>query len=384
MKFALNSAICLLLALSFIFTQDELPATHRSKMNSYCMGCHDCEEPSPEDPCLLECPRHGGKFFGKHTLDEGPDIVILDQLQNIYSGVVFQHNLHAAMSEMSGGCDLCHHYSKADEPVPPCRECHALQGGDITILRPSLKAAYHRQCLNCHREWSHETDCIICHAVSDNPPGTASKHDATDIMGIPHPKIVAEKKYVYTTDYPQLPIVTFHHADHVDLFGEKCVDCHRGDNCKHCHENGEIKSKPSRNQDHEAMKTCCICHVAACNEKDKCSFCHREEELPPFNHLTSVGWDLKGQHNQLNCQSCHGPVDKFITPSPTCTACHIHWEVGVFDHSVTGLELNDEHIDFECENCHIDEDFSAPPDCENCHDSEDIYYPDYTPGDEVD
>ena len=65
-----------------------------------------------EDPCLVDCPRHGGHFYGKHEADEGPDVVVIDQLADLYRPVVFAHQLHAGMANMNGGCKNCHHYSE--------------------------------------------------------------------------------------------------------------------------------------------------------------------------------------------------------------------------------------------------------------------------------
>jgi RecJ-like exonuclease len=78
------------------------------------------------------------------------------------------------------------------------------------------------------------------------------------------------------------------------------------------------------------------------------------------------------------CSNCHGPAYKFTKPSTTCTNCHIHWDVGVFDHSVIGLTLNEDHEEEDCEVCHIDRDFRVVPTCDNCHDE--ISYPDDLPG----
>ncbi len=46
-----------------------------------------------------------------------------------------------------------------------------------------------------------------------------------------------------------------------------------------------------------------------------------------------------------------------------------------FDHLVTGLKLDETHIEFYCENCHNVKDYSKKPTCIECHD-EDISYPD--------
>ena len=359
----------------------DLPETHGKGLNSYCRGCHNCDEPVIDAPCLIDCPRHQGKFFGRHNAEDGPNIVILDQLSSLYSGVIFQHNLHAKMAEMGGGCDLCHHFSEPDAAVPPCRECHVLHGSAISISKPSLKAAYHRQCLNCHREWSHETDCVLCHAVNTGKAAQSLAHDSTDIMGVTHPRIEAESRYVYTTNFAEFPIVTFHHRDHVELFGERCVDCHRGDSCLRCHEEGhKTESHKIALPGDTSKQTCCQCHTVACTREEDCVFCHQEQEQPPFSHASSTGWNPGNRHSGVACQSCHGPASRFMVPSTRCTGCHIHWDTGIFDHRTTGLTLNDDHVDFECENCHVDEDFPAPPTCENCHDEDDISYPDSLPG----
>jgi hypothetical protein len=299
-------------------------------------------------------------------VDEGPEIVMLDQLVNRYQPVQFAHKLHASMADMSSGCSFCHHYSEVDEEVPPCRVCHNEESQLGNLRQPGLKGAYHRQCLGCHREWSHEAGCVACHEVKDV---TASDEisDKTDIHGIPHPKITAEKKYVYYTPYEPASVVTFHHSDHVDQFGLKCVSCHQGDNCGRCHELGHKREKI------EHVKTCITCH-----SEDNCVFCHSTVEKPPFNHTTSTGWELSKNHINNVCQDCHGPTKSFVKPSTVCVDCHIHWEVGSFIHDVTGLILDEDHNENECGDCHIDMDFSQAPSCTDCHDE--IQYPDEYPG----
>ena len=83
----------------------------------------------------------------------------------------------------------------------------------------------------------------------------------------------------------------------------------------------------------------------------------------------------------MDCNNCHQSVSNFVTPSTNCSDCHIHWEVGVFDHSVIGLTLNEYHNDADCESCHINSDFRIEPTCNNCHD--DISFPDELQGDRV-
>ena len=371
----------IVICLAVVWTQNQVPEHHLPGFNSYCKTCHLCETPTKEDPCLLACPRHGGKFLGQHMLDEGPDIVIMDQLSELYGAVTFTHKIHASMSNMNGGCVKCHHYSEPDQPVPPCRECHDPTGKTISIQKPSLKAAYHRQCLNCHREWSHESSCSICHLEKESAADQQIV-DKTDIIGVDHPHIAAEVKYVYHTGFKDGDFVTFHHTDHVDVFGLKCADCHEGDACARCHSEHENPVVKYAKEDQKEIRSnnCCKCHVESCQNPEHCVFCHDGKEKPAFNHALSTGWDLGNRHSQVTCDACHGPVKEFSVPSTTCTDCHIHWTAGSFNHSVTGLILNEEHEEFDCTDCHEDEEFDQVPTCSSCHDEDEIYYPDFLPG----
>jgi hypothetical protein len=334
---------------------------------STCAQCHSSPEPTEDDPCLVTCPRHGGHFYGTHRVDEGPDLVVIDQLANLYRPVIFAHKLHAGMANMSGGCTNCHHYSEKSGAIPPCRECHAPDRQEVDLSMPALKGAYHRQCINCHLDWSGEGSCGFCHEQADGG-GEPAAHDATDIIGTPHPKIEAVETYTYQTTYADGPVVTFHHADHVDLFGQNCVDCHRGDSCKRCHDQGAASVQ---RLDHVA--SCYTCHA----ERD-CAFCHRKESMPRFDHARSTGFDLAPYHAGKSCQTCHSTPDHFRTPTGKCGDCHIHWEVGSFDHAVTGLRLDEMHGELECESCHLEGDFNAAPSCGECHDEPML--PDRLPG----
>lgn len=328
-----------------------------------CAACHSCAAPTHENPCLQSCRRHGAQFKGKHDSAEGPEVVIIDQLANLYGPVVFAHKLHAEMSDMGGGCTNCHHYSPASGPVPPCRQCHEPTRAAADLRQPALKGAYHRQCINCHLDWSHDNACGFCHEQAADPkaadPKAAGAHDPTDIVGTRHPLIKATPTYTYKTTEKTGPIVTFHHEDHVEKFGLRCVDCHRGDSCASCHESGEGKEK--RALDH--VTTCGACHA----ERD-CAFCHSQESKPQFDHRASTGWPLEPYHRKVACNTCHGEPQAFRRPARRCTGCHIHWEVGSFDHAVTGLRLNEEHRELECASCHVGMDFAMTPRCTDCHD----------------
>ena len=69
-----------------------------------------------------------------------PDIIIIDVLSNLYVPVIFSHQLHAEMSDMFGGCQICHHHNPLGA-ILVCKDCH-------------LKVDYslNPQCGECHKK----------------------------------------------------------------------------------------------------------------------------------------------------------------------------------------------------------------------------------------
>lgn len=118
---------------------------------------------------------------------EGPDVVELGALTNIYAAVTFDHEMHVDMTS----CASCHHHTTG---VPAedarCVRCHAASGeadevactgchgasaesaakrkeaGTVNLFHTDttgLKRAYHLQCLGCHKEMEAASGCEDCH-----------------------------------------------------------------------------------------------------------------------------------------------------------------------------------------------------------------------------
>lgn len=329
--------------------------------NVKCTECHTCDVPTRSEPCLKTCPRTGMVHQSvKHDLEEAPDTMVLDQLEDLYQPVNFNHKLHASMAQMGGDCVTCHHYSPKGH-IPPCRECHGGEDNTADLARPTLMGAYHRQCLSCHREWSHDTKCIICHLPT---PGkemvSAGGFDSTDIIGISHPIITEPVKKVYDTPYEKAPIVTFQHKEHIDLFGFRCVDCHVQENCSYCHDI-ERPVEDAKTQE-EVHAICNDCHI-----DDPCLKCHDTQERPGFSHNTT-GWPLGNYHNELDCWACHPTGKKISKLSKMCKNCHRGWSTDNFQHAITGLKLDEIHSEMDCTDCHNEERYDKEPVCSDCHD----------------
>lgn len=338
-----------------------------SKENINCKSCHDCEYPTKKDPCLLKCPRTDVSVY--HSPSEGPEVILMDNLSKRYGPVVFSHKLHSQMSEMSHGCTGCHHYNTTG-PVLNCKKCHEEKRYRKDITKPDLEAAYHRQCMNCHRQWSRTTDCNACH-LPKGPEGTAKKDEEIKrITTLKHPDIPKPDKMVYQTNAEKGKIVTFFHSDHSEKFNIKCTSCHKDENCTKCHDANIIKANPKHyNETKKVHKTFDQHHQPCtnCHESKNCKKCHFDQELKSFNHTSSTGWDLGKNHSKLSCSKCHenGEYKKL---NNSCVSCHKNFVPGKFDHKLTGLVLNENHKDLDCTSCHVKSEFNKIPVCTDCHD----------------
>jgi hypothetical protein len=325
-----------------------------------CLECHTCASPTADEACLKACPNlTWAQSISKHAVAEAPDSMLLDKLVNQYSPVHFNHKIHAQMSDMYKGCSTCHHFSPPGH-IPPCSECHGGATNPANLNQPSLKGAYHRQCLCCHREWSHDTKCLMCHSPLEGKTLNASSKDSTDIMGISHPIITVPTKKIYYTPYQQGPMVTFYHQQHVDLFGLRCVDCHQKENCSYCH---DLNKPANLVKSQEEVHAVC----SGCHKTESCEKCHGDKEKPSFVH-SSTGWRLNKYHADLSCRACH-PTGKRISRLDTnCVSCHAGWNRDNFQHAVTNLQLDEIHYELDCSDCHKDRKYDSKPDCSNCHD----------------
>ncbi len=345
-----------------------------------CSDCHTCDQPTAAEPCLRVCmrprePEAARELPSKH----GPDVVILDQLEDRFLPVPFDHKGHAAMAGMTGGCAVCHHYT------PTCRSCHEKSQAREDMRKPALKGAYHRQCLSCHREWSDNTKCTVCHAYKRGQEGNGQDKLPTvsDILGTMHPPIPEPDTEIYQTRSKPAPgtQVIFRHREHIHRFGLKCVECHSEDNCGRCHEEGsKHEQRPRTIEQHH--QPCDRCHAPDVAEGGRCHRCHwKEGEAKPerFSHA-NVGWALEPYHHGRNCRACHQSVP-FTKLPRDCSGCHGEWNPDTFDHAITGQRLDEQHAEIDCAQCHADRKFDQAPACDECHDPEDgVTFPARRPG----
>jgi hypothetical protein len=114
---------------------------------------------------------------------------IINKVENQYGPVRFMHSKHAAQVK---DCALCHHYRPLDadaKETTRCSACHQEPFREDHPERIGLKAAYHQQCLECHREMNQgPVDCIGCH--TKNVPDHT---ELVQLSGTPEPTEVTQE-----------------------------------------------------------------------------------------------------------------------------------------------------------------------------------------------
>lgn len=326
-----------------------------------CSQCHDCEFPSKSEPCLKEvCPRHKAMSNLKPSL--GPSTVVLDELENLYEPVVFNHRAHAQMTEFKGGCETCHHFSPPDTPHPACKNCHPTGIQHEDIAQPGLKGAYHRNCMKCHQEWDKDTACEVCHAKkTEGAQPTSLVHRES------HYKPIELKELIlFSTPYAKGDQVPFHHRNHSQLYEQDCSECHQQQSCTRCHVQGQELHPMGQPEETDLHDTCFRCH-----DQEKCDNCHGRKPDDLFQH-SDTGWPLRPYHEKLKCRACHGETGKFKKLTPVCKNCHPNGWSGDFNHDITGVHLDANHGDLDCGDCHVDG-VGHKAACNGCHDDGRVY-----------
>jgi hypothetical protein len=320
-----------------------------------CSECHTCEQPNKTNPCLKPiCARHGA-MEGLQA-DLGPSTVVLDDLENLYVPVYFNHLAHAQMVRFSGGCETCHHFTPPSAEHPACKECHPTTIEHEDIAQPGLKGAYHRNCMSCHQDWDKDTACEVCHERKVEGQ-TAPVHVESHYQRLELIELIE-----FSTSAEEGPTVPFHHRNHSELYERDCSECHQEQSCTRCHVQGEQPHPMGEPADRNLHDTCFECH-----HEERCDDCHGRDPDDLFQH-SDTGWALQGPHTGLNCRACHGERGAFMKLTPVCDTCHHgDWNPDLFDHAMTGATLDEVHGELECEDCH--ENGTGPQNsCEGCHD----------------
>jgi hypothetical protein len=164
------------------------------KTESFCLVCH--MKPIQEDPEFALKPQviasrllQLKKAITETYKDEEiPEKVVIKGLVDKYDPVELPHRkiVHTLVenikdnklakyfhSEKGTVCQACHHNSPVAKKPPRCGSCHGKPFDDKNLLRPGMKAAYHQQCMGCHKEMGMDkpkaVGCTDCHKERRKP-----------------------------------------------------------------------------------------------------------------------------------------------------------------------------------------------------------------------
>jgi len=193
-------------------------AMHRVSAQASCIGCHDgfqadkrcagchASMPRKDSPELAGCvschmpkpatatPQTEPKTMAAMLLEarkpvaatyadeDIPETVEIKTLSKQYQPVKLPHrkivqslvknikdNKLAGTFHRDSGtiCQGCHHNSPLSKKPPACASCHGQPFDGRNLFKPGLQAAYHLQCMECHKDMGIEkpvaTNCTGCH-----------------------------------------------------------------------------------------------------------------------------------------------------------------------------------------------------------------------------
>lgn len=344
---------------------------------------------------------------------------------NDYESVRFMHKAHA--SRLNGDCARCHHRvqteakdrigkrldsSALSENTPAdCATCHQFPNEKDMLTRPGLKAAFHRQCIECHQNetLNAPTDCISCHhpRVPDhtsfvnfkgNPDGKTittrclecHEKQGDDILDTAHfnweglsQDTIGQE---FNTTLGKKKMINGY-CIHIKTNEERCSQCHAGYgwkddsfdftdptniDCLVCHDKtGTYKKAPNNGgQIAEGVNSLQVARNIGRPTRGSCGTCHfygggganvKHGDLEPALANPSAEFDVHmGKYNML-CQDCHKTSNHKISGMSvtlpanegrvSCEDCH-----GETPHYLSG-ELSN-HLDkhartVACQTCHI-------------------------------
>jgi hypothetical protein len=197
------------------------PAMHRLNVQTSCLGCHDLNQQAPgcagchssiaqarqQNPAGCQTCHMAEAGFAPENISpadaqmlagelldsrkplidtvaesEIPEQVEIKTLSNTYGPVTMPHRKivqklfdnikdNKLVQYFHGDkrtlCQGCHHNSPPAEKPPVCSSCHGQPFDDREMFKPGLMAAYHRECMGCHKQMGIEkpvaTNCVACH-----------------------------------------------------------------------------------------------------------------------------------------------------------------------------------------------------------------------------
>jgi hypothetical protein len=158
----------------------------RQQDQQSCQNCHMSENSpealKPDNNMLAAIALESREGIATYDNEDIPEEVKIGALMNKYEVVKLPHrkivntlfnnikdNKLARYFHREKGtlCQGCHHNSPAAKKPPKCASCHGKPFNEKDPFKPGLMAAYHRQCMECHKAMDIKkpvsTKCTACH-----------------------------------------------------------------------------------------------------------------------------------------------------------------------------------------------------------------------------
>jgi hypothetical protein len=286
---------------------------------------------------------YGGKMFSPGVLTANSSGILLGGVSS-----------HADLEEQ---CAACHPAFWAKTRMTDlCLDCHQevqLEMEDQGSLHGAVNAKFDGiDCRDCHTDHGGPDGQVTENLSSDFP------HEAVGFSLIGHQGIAWDREVVcadcHEVGYREVPnslcenchiqVDEVYFGAHTRLFGAACQDCHDGIDTYGA--DFDHNGMPFSLEGQHADLRCDRCHAGAVSLVDL-------------------------QDTPTNCESCH--LDDDIHEGAMggeCGVCHVPsgWNEAVFDHSVTGFQLDGGHLELDCEDCHETATYQgAEPGCFFCH-----------------
>ena len=162
----------------------------RQQGTSSCMNCHMVPKSEISDDLPAEDKEklaavsleNRSAMTTTYSAEEIPETVVIKALVNNYDPVKLPHRkiVNTLFNKIKNNklanyfhhekgtiCQGCHHNSPPTNKPPNCASCHGKPFNEKDPFKPGLMAAYHRQCMECHKAMGIErpvsTNCTACH-----------------------------------------------------------------------------------------------------------------------------------------------------------------------------------------------------------------------------
>jgi len=252
-----------------------------------------------------------------------------------------------------------------------CNECH-----EITILNGKefqrFSGVAFGSCGDCHEDPHNNRfgqKCSDCH-------NEQSFQQTSSLNDFDH----SQTGYLLKGKHRQLDCKACHTGSYTDPVAHNtCTDCHDDYHERQLLTNGKVRD-------------CDECHTVEGFEGSTFSITRHDETDFPLEgahmatpctecHKENQKWQFADLGN--TCNECHEDPHKYLIsekyyPQSDCEKCHAvsRWSEVSFDHSLTGYELQGQHQELSCRDCHFREDNqgeihqqfkSLTESCTNCH-----------------